>query len=297
MDCSHPMHQLDYLFFIIGFSFLVAALIFFYLYHDRIGHLAWRWACAFSLLQGGFWLLSLLGLSLPDPAAFQVLRTAAFTLSFFFLAEFARLGIRAQDGYPPTLWAHFALLLAVVTAGMFGIAAFGNVLRAGLVLPAGLIASLVLAREGKSREEKPARFWLGVAASSLAAYTVLAAVCGPESGTSLISRFIPGEFIVDLIFLVYLGIAAASILLASTLTRFTSAIGSRLREKSPRGIMDVQWFTWMLAIDVSEVRALTGGPEDLDFPGYLHIKKQLMNIRKAEPQYRFIYLMGRRGMS
>ncbi len=329
MDYSHLMHQLDYLFFLIGFSFLVAAVIFYYLYHDRIGHLSWRWTCAFSLLQGGFWLLSLLGLSLPDPAAFQVLRITVFAVSFFPLVEFARLGIRTQNGYALTPWVHLALLLAVFIAGMFGAAVFGIVLRAGLVLPAGLLASLVLMREGKSLAEKPSRFWLGTAALSLAAYTALAAVCGPGPGTSLVSRNIPGEFTVVLIFLAYLGLATLSILLASTLTRFTSTLGSRLREKSPRRLMDVQWFTWVLAIvlisgwgvtqwigmledaslrkeiltqarvaalaiDVSEVRALTGGPEDLGSPDYLHIKRQLMNIRKAEPLYRFIYLMGRK---
>ncbi len=332
MDSSHLMHQLDYLFFLIGFSFLVAAVIFFYLNHDRVGRLSWIWACAFSLLQGGFWLISLLGLSLPDPVAFQILRSTVFTVSFFPLLEFARLGIRTQGGYSLTPWIHLVLLIALAIAGLSGTAVFGDILRAVLVLPAGFIASLVLVREGKSWAEKSSGFWLGAAASSLAAYTALTTVCGHGSGTSLVSRFIPGESIVVLIFLAYLAITTVSILLASTLTRFTSTIGSRFREMPSRRFVDVQWFTWVLAIvlisgwgvtqwigmledaslrkeiltqariaalaiDVSEVRALTGEPEDLDSPDYLHIKNQLMNVRKAEPQYRFIYLMGRKDRS
>lgn len=332
MNYSYLIHQFDYLFFLIGFSFLVAAVIFFYLHHDRVGNLAWKWACAFSLLQGGFWLLSLLALSLPDPVAFQILCTVFFTASFFPLVEFARLGMRTQDRYSPAPWVHLVLFLAVAIAGMFGSEAFGIVLRAGLVLPTGLLASLVLMREGKSRPEKPARFWLGAAASSMAAYTALAAVCGTGSDTSLVSPFTPTESAEVLIFLAYSGMAAVSILLASALARFTSVLGSRLAKKHPRMLADVQWFTWVLAcvlisgwgitqwigklgdaslrkeilvqariaalaVDASEMRALAGGPEDLDSPDYQHIKKQLMNIRKAEPLYRFIYLMGRRDRS
>ena len=332
MDYSHLIHQLDYLFFLIGFSFLVSAVVFFYLHHDRIGNLVWKWACAFSLLQGGFWLLSLLGLCLPDPVAFQILRTVVFTVSFFPLAEFARQGIRTQAGYSLTPWIHLALFLVAAMACTFGPAAFGIVLRAGLVLPSGLLASLVLMREWKSRPGKQARFWLMTSASSMAAYTVLAAVCGPGSGASLVSPFKPVDFIAVLVFLAYVGIAAVSILLASSLTRFTSVFGSRLRGKYQSVLTDVQWFTWVLAfvlisgwgitqwigmledasmrkeilaqariaalaIDVSEVQMLTGRPEDLASPDYQHIKKQLMNIRKSEPMYRFIYLMGRQDRS
>lgn len=48
------------------------------------------------------------------------------------------------------------------------------------------------------------------------------------------------------------------------------------------------------AVDVSHIQALTGTKADLDSPEYLRLKAQLGAVRSANPQCRFLYLMGRR---
>ena len=48
------------------------------------------------------------------------------------------------------------------------------------------------------------------------------------------------------------------------------------------------------AVNADSLRALTGTAADLDKPGYLRLKDQLLVTRAAIPQCRFMYLMGRR---
>ncbi|MBF0384501.1 MAG: PAS domain S-box protein [Candidatus Omnitrophica bacterium] len=46
------------------------------------------------------------------------------------------------------------------------------------------------------------------------------------------------------------------------------------------------------AVNLERVRALTGTDADLGKPDYLRLKEQFAEIRAAEPNYRFVYLMG-----
>jgi len=48
------------------------------------------------------------------------------------------------------------------------------------------------------------------------------------------------------------------------------------------------------AVDIEDLKALTGTPADLPSPVYLRLKQQLATVRRAIPQARFIRLVGRR---
>lgn len=48
------------------------------------------------------------------------------------------------------------------------------------------------------------------------------------------------------------------------------------------------------AIDIYALMKLSGTPEDLKSPYYLRLKEQLSNLRTANSQYRFLYIMGKR---
>jgi PAS domain S-box-containing protein len=47
-------------------------------------------------------------------------------------------------------------------------------------------------------------------------------------------------------------------------------------------------------VNVERVMALSGTEADMDSPGYRRIKEQLVAVRSANSQYRFLYIMGRR---
>ena len=48
------------------------------------------------------------------------------------------------------------------------------------------------------------------------------------------------------------------------------------------------------AFNIEQIKALAGNDTDLEKPEYQHLKKQLMAARKANPQCRFLYIMGRK---
>lgn len=48
------------------------------------------------------------------------------------------------------------------------------------------------------------------------------------------------------------------------------------------------------ALNIEHVQSLSGTKADLDSPDYLRLKAQLAAIRSANPQCRFVYLMGRK---
>ncbi len=47
-------------------------------------------------------------------------------------------------------------------------------------------------------------------------------------------------------------------------------------------------------IDPADVAALSGTESDLALPEYRHLKEQMVRIREADPEIRFVYLLGRR---
>ncbi|MCX6917244.1 MAG: hypothetical protein NT167_30105, partial [Verrucomicrobia bacterium] len=47
-------------------------------------------------------------------------------------------------------------------------------------------------------------------------------------------------------------------------------------------------------VDLDRLRALSGTPTDLNLPAYRRLKEQFAAVRRANPQYRFVYLMGRK---
>jgi PAS domain-containing protein len=48
------------------------------------------------------------------------------------------------------------------------------------------------------------------------------------------------------------------------------------------------------ALNIHQIRGLTGTPADLSNPGYRSLKDQFVSIRKADDKCRFLYLMGRK---
>ena len=47
-------------------------------------------------------------------------------------------------------------------------------------------------------------------------------------------------------------------------------------------------------INIEPIKGFTGTASDLKNPSYLRLKKQLADVRSANPQYRFLYLLGRK---
>ncbi len=325
---SFLMHQIDYLTFITAFSLLMAGIMFASLFLRAKATLPWRWASVFGLLQSIYWFLTMLALSLPDSTTFQVTGLVIFILSFLALAEFDRLSIRIQTGFAPGAWTHLVFVLPVTVGGLFGLNGFDAACHVAYALPIGLLAAFILWHESSARVNKPVKSRLRLASIGLSAYILLTTIIGSNKGFSLITVFIPDDLISLWLFIVHVGLASCSVVFASALTQFTSALKDdslQVKGLSPAtsrfiwifcGLIVLGWgFTeWTghladtaqrktilteariasKAFDASEVKLLTGTSADLTSPVYLRIKDRLMRIRMANPLYRFVYLMGKK---
>jgi PAS domain S-box-containing protein len=328
MIISFLSHQIDFLNFITAFTLLVVGIMFVSLYKRGNGRLPWKWPTAFGMLQCMYWFMAMLALSLPDTAAFQMVRLVVFVVSFIALIEFARLSILIQRGFTPGAWIHFIFALPAVSGLFFGLKGLDIAYQVAVALPGGLLAAIILWRESYAGEENPAMPRLRVVSISLAAYVILITVTGPSVGFFLPSLVLPEARTSVLLFILHLSLALCSFVLAFSLTRFTSAM--KAVSQPPQSLSpETRRFIWMFgiililgwgftewigrlednaqrkdildqariaskAIDLPEMRMLTGTTKDLNTTGYFHIKGHLLSIRSANQLYRFVYLMGRR---
>jgi PAS domain S-box-containing protein len=143
-------HQMDYIFFIYGLSFILLAVICHGLNREAAGKRPWAWLCLFAWLHGISEWLDLLALSLGDGTLFQAFRLMVMAASFMALLEFGRQGLksalsRSGDIMGPWLTPALALLamLGLFSGGLNGLnAAF----RYSLGFPGALLAGLAILR-------------------------------------------------------------------------------------------------------------------------------------------------------
>ena len=141
-------HQMDYIFFIYGLSFILLAVICRGLAGEAADGRPWRWLCLFGWLHGLAEWLDLLAFSLGDRPLFGAVRLGVMAASFMALMEFGRQGLRRDRPWigritGPWLTPALVLLgvLGVFSGGMNGLnAAF----RYSLGFPGALLAALAI---------------------------------------------------------------------------------------------------------------------------------------------------------
>ena len=221
---SFLMHQIDYLTFITAFSLLIAGIMFASLFLRGKATLPWKWASIFGLLQSIYWFMTMLALSLPDSTTFQVIRLIIFILSFPFHGRVCQARHSYPDRICPGVWTHLVFVLPVTAGGLFGLNGFDAACHVAFALPIGLLAAFILWHESSARVNKPDKSRLRLASIGLSAYIILITVIGSNKGFSLITIFIPEDLISLWLFILHVGLASCSFVLAIALTQFTSAL-------------------------------------------------------------------------
>jgi PAS domain S-box-containing protein len=166
-------HQMDYIFFIYGLSFILLAVICRGLAGEAADGRPWRWLCLFGWLHGLSEWLDLLAFSLGDGPLFGAVRLGVMAASFMSLVEFGRRGLRRDRPrigriLGPWLTPALVLLgvLGVFSGGMNGLdAAF----RYSLGFPGALLAALAILRTPGHRGTV-SRWGLRLAAAGLLVY-------------------------------------------------------------------------------------------------------------------------------
>lgn len=178
--------QVDFIFFVYGLAFILMAAVAQGLLRHRSERLPWKWFCLFGFAHGIHEWLDMAAVSLDDSPAFAVCRLLSMTVSFLFLAEFARAGSRAVGGPRIGLWIYIPMLAAANAGAIEGVPGLNAAVRYSIALPAAAGAAGVLwSWRRLLRGEPGARLRAGLAAGSMLAYAVAAGLIPPPSDIGL----------------------------------------------------------------------------------------------------------------
>ncbi|MBF0387260.1 MAG: PAS domain S-box protein [Candidatus Omnitrophica bacterium] len=319
------LSQMDYIFFVYGFSFIcLAATAFFIYFQVKKGEL-WKWLGLFGLLHGIVEWLDLVEMSTGAyPFAIKMFKLSLNAASFLCLMEGARVARAARKVKAPGRWIYISLLAALAPAWLAaGAGGFNALSRYLFGFAGGLWLAWELARMAGSEAE---RRWLKRLALSLGIY-----VC-----TQLLSARAPFLWAAVVNQEAFLALTAVPIQLVRALLAFVAAVlvwkyylatldgklemhGSRLAQFLPALILGVivagGWLTEVIAdrsvhedkadilnivkgvaanMDLERLRKLSGTVRDVESPDHLMIKQRLQGVGESVPGVRYVYLMGQR---
>lgn len=191
-------HQLDYIFFFYGLAFILLMAVCAIMYRrTEKDELPWMLLGLFGLIHGLNEWLDMLAISLGDNSAFSSFRIVMMALSFVFLTEFGRQGLRSGNRKGPGSWVYLPLLALAVSGASAGMPGLNAAVRLTFGLVGGLMAAIALWRAAK--DNNTSRFLSG-AAVVMALYAVAAGVIVPKA------PFFPADFINHDSFLSFSGI-------------------------------------------------------------------------------------------
>jgi hypothetical protein len=322
--------QLDYVFFFYGLAFILLAAICATITWEQTRRLPWVWLGLFGFTHGINEWLDMLALSLGDGTIFSVIRFGVMTVSFVFLAEFGRDGLFKLWGKGPGRWIYIPLGCCVIVGGFGGLSALNATARYSFGLVGGLLSALALFHA--SRTEKTARNMLSSAAVLMALYAVASGAIVPKSAflpASVINQVsffsltgIPIQLLRGILAILitsmiwgyhqssrqfalpevkekinkHYGLQLTGILLAVLISGwlFTGFVGRNSDQRIRKDILNQTAFA-TAALNPEHVKRLTGTLADLKHPEYIRLRQQLMDMKRANPQLRWLYVMFLRG--
>ncbi|MCX7918182.1 MAG: PAS domain S-box protein, partial [bacterium] len=321
-------HQLDYLYFVNGFAFILLASICMLLHQERTNRLPWYWLGLFGVLHGIHEWLEMLVVSLGDNLYFSSIRVGVLAVSFILVFEFGRIGIRKLDINikSPARWIYIPLLAIALLGSRFGLSGFNASCRYTLGFIGTLYAAAALYFAGQ-REASRNR-WLIFSAVSMVGYAVTGGIIVPKS------VFLPASILNETSFVTVTGIPIQifrtlfAILLVSFIWEYHQHHQRELWrqiEKKTRPHYGLQltivlliiltsgWFLVdrvgknaesrerehilnqakiaAAAINPERFANLSGTLADLKNPDYIRLREQLILMNQSNPQLRWLYTM------
>ncbi len=320
------LRQMDYIYFVYGFAFIVLAAVCAMLQQRNTFRLPWIWFGLFGLTHGVHEWLEMLVLSVGDYKQFAIARMGIMTLAFVFLLEFARDGWCKLKGKGPGRWIFVPMMTFVACGGKFlGIAG----LYAASCYSLGFVGSLWTARTlyhaAKSKGENS--IYLTIMASAMAVYAFAAGLI------VLPAPFFPASWINQNSFLHWTGIPIQIFRALMPLTTAVAIWG--YYRKSRREIEMVlgpekryyggsltlilfavlllgwygaeqtgkqvdrqyrqellqQSYVCAAAIGPDHFRNLSGTPADLEHPDYRWLRERLVTMKAPGSTYRWLRIV------
>ncbi|WP_051273211.1 PAS domain-containing hybrid sensor histidine kinase/response regulator [Desulfotruncus alcoholivorax] len=320
--------QLDYILFLYSLSFLLLAVACFLV--GRKQRSFWSYLGLFGFTHGIYGWLCLLVNSLGDGPVFAAIRVFGLVLSFGLLIEFGRKIFELIWDKGPGRWIHILLIFIVIFCGSrYGIGGmllssryllgFGggiwasvavvkyaaglaskrrkHLFRTGLLFAFYALSMLAGSQElifygtliDTSSLLDKFRLYLLLLDSMVTAYTATQIRVYAQTPENLEKELSSGEMVPD--YQRWAVPAVLFILLFGWVVAFI--VGERGQEEFSRNII-ARAATAATAIKPEMVLALSGSPSDNGKPGFETLRRQLKAIHAANPDCRFVYLMGLR---
>ena|GEM_PF-995590 len=321
--------QMDYIFFIYGLGFFSLAAVCFLLIRTQDKKLRWLWLALFGLVHAANEWLDLFALTFGDNNSFKLLRVAVLTLSFLFLFEFGRASFNVVKNRKIFPFVYVFLLILLWTGWYLGQADGLNMAaRYCLGFCGGCFVAfvfLIVAYQG----EKEVKSWrvtasivfilyastqLVIAKSSfpippvLSQETFIRIFHFPIQLARAILAFVASFLLWSYWYLTWSvpqhvtfakrRLTQRKIFLSILITSsalvlggfFTNFLGyhNTLQDKD-KLLAKIE--TAAAAVNPRRVENLTASSLDESQPDYLRLREQLMLIKKANKDLRFVYLM------
>lgn len=296
--------QIDYIYFVYGFTYFLLAWLCYVLYSRQKAVLPWAWLGLFGLLHGISTWSNLVVLSLGINPALEVFRATTAVISFLFLIEFGRRSVCKSY----CLWIYPALLgLAILGLLIAGLSALNTVLHYILGVTGGLWVSLVILRSSKNKDLFTRRLFRAAGVIILLYSLTHVRLFG--FSIQLVRAFL--SLCLVMVFWMYRYFSestdaaqyqakisryfaiAALAFIAVLLAGFfiTDSVGAYYRDRSRDNLL-VRAGTIASILNQERINSLTATPADIPSENYIHLKGQLIAAQKVNRDCRFLYLMG-----
>jgi signal transduction histidine kinase/CheY-like chemotaxis protein len=319
-------HQLDYIFFFYGLAFILLAAICSTIRWEQNRRLPWIWLALFGFTHGINEWLDMLTLSFGDGTIFSVIRVGLMTVSFVFLMEFGRDGLFKLWGKGPGRWIYIPLGSSLIIGGLWGLSELNATARYSFGLLGGLLSALALFHASKT--DKTARTILSSAAVLMALYAIASGAIVAKAPffpasvlnqdfifsltgipiqlfrgilalliTAMIWRYhqhsrqlywLHFDRIIKKNYGFHLTIILLIVLIAGWL--FTDYVGRAADRKARMDVLN-QTTIAAAALNTESFMRLTGTTSDMNNPDYTRLRKTLMDMKRANPQLRWLYTM------
>ncbi|MBF0627569.1 MAG: response regulator [Magnetococcales bacterium] len=173
------VHQMDYIFFVYGLSFLILGVVSYSMPRNDPSGLSWRLLGAFGLIHGFAEWLELLEMAFGDSQEFHATRFLIHALSFLFLTEFAWSGLAARLAWQRARGVSLLVLTVVgIVAWSSGVERFPAIIRYGMVLPTCSIGAALFLVAAKAAPQGK-KVWLRFGAVGLFGYGLASGLVVP----------------------------------------------------------------------------------------------------------------------
>ncbi|MFZ2657556.1 MAG: PAS domain S-box protein [Victivallales bacterium] len=175
-------NHLDYIFFFYGLSFVILAVISYLLYRKKNTVVPWEMLALFGIFHGVNEWIEMISLPLGEVPGFNYIKVAVLLVSFVFLFEFGRSGLKAF--YPSffggmsIIWQYALLISIIFILNAGGLKNYGICVRYVFGLTGGLLSAFLLFKV--FLKEKNARYYFLVASVSFGAYAIAAGIIVPS---------------------------------------------------------------------------------------------------------------------